>query len=949
MEIRALRGERSRAEFAALVGVTPLTVYRWELPPGSPELRRPRGKVLARLRSLVAAELPAQPPRPPDATLDPADEAALLPALRAIDECHLDGAETELVALLSGGALRGDASRALASIALARLHLLARHDARSAFATLLGVGDVARLPRPVQLRFHVVSAHLHAHADLRLFSLGRTNHHAALAEALFGAGDEDERFFLWYAQLTAAISVYEPAMVARLVERSAEMRALATTPLNRCLALEAACLCELSYARAGEASRSVEAFRAASVAAGLPLQQLRALAWGGEVAIEEAEPPPRILEALEQAERIQQRHRIADGVHSMHLHRNEGEVLMRLGRLGEAEAELLEATRIGSSVGFTPFRIYTSLARLYAQRGRIEGTRRIADELLRFEGVHMEHSRAFGRIARILCDVLEGKAEPGWPEAVVENLAAIRRAGAWAIAYRYVAVHAAAICTSAAPLQEAERILQLAERAFESSASLTASALFRRYRGIFLLRTGRHGEARQSLEAALATFQVSGNLPEAALVRRALANLDHLEGRPEAEGHLAESAAALEALGMAVPPLLASEAPPPAAAQTASRLHVDDLVVPLQRLTTRGLGASILQRELVDIATGLLPGRSVALVEVDSEGGILPLGGEVGGPADPRRWFDFSDGVGRRLRLGVGGALAPEERAALSSLVSTAALAFEVAALRGFSRERPRQVASRAPAEEHVLPGFIAASEPMRRLKAELERLSGSRSTIIITGESGTGKEVVARAIHDLSQRAARPYVTFNSAAIPRELFEGQLFGYRKGAFTGATSDNPGVIRAAEGGTLFLDEIGELPLETQPKLLRFLENGEIFPLGERNPARVDVRVIAATHRELLELVREGRFREDLYYRLQVIPVHIPPLRERRADVVALARFFLRKLTPEGRETPVLSPDAELALVAHGWPGNVRQLRNVIERSLAFDPLPPILTAEHLRL
>jgi transcriptional regulator with GAF, ATPase, and Fis domain len=157
------------------------------------------------------------------------------------------------------------------------------------------------------------------------------------------------------------------------------------------------------------------------------------------------------------------------------------------------------------------------------------------------------------------------------------------------------------------------------------------------------------------------------------------------------------------------------------------------------------------------------------------------------------------------------------------------------------------------------------------------------------------------------------------------------------------------VIRAADGGTLFLDEIGELPLEVQPKLLRFLENGEVFPLGERRPVQVDVRVIAATHRDLARLTRDGKFREDLYYRLQVIPLHVPPLRERREDVVALARHFIVRLTPAGRDAPVLAADGEQKLVAHAWPGNVRELRNVVERSLAFDPLPAILGAEQIRI
>ena len=283
----------------------------------------------------------------------------------------------------------------------------------------------------------------------------------------------------------------------------------------------------------------------------------------------------------------------------------------------------------------------------------------------------------------------------------------------------------------------------------------------------------------------------------------------------------------------------------------------------------------------------------------------------------------------------------------LSIVASAAGLALEVAALRGLGP--PVETATSGDVSGPELPGFIAASPAMRRLKGDLVRLARSRSTIIVTGESGAGKEVVARALHDLSVRAARPYVAFNCAAIPRELFEGQLFGYRKGAFTGASSDHPGVIRAAQGGTLFLDEIGELPLEVQPKLLRFLENGEVFPLGESKPVVVDVRVIAATLRDLEQLVRDGRFREDLFYRLQVVPLRVPPLRERPEDVVALARFFLERLTADGEDPPVLSPSALVTLTTHAWPGNVRELRNVIERSLAFEPRPRVLDAGDLRV
>ncbi|HKO91605.1 MAG TPA: sigma-54 dependent transcriptional regulator, partial [Polyangiaceae bacterium] len=308
-------------------------------------------------------------------------------------------------------------------------------------------------------------------------------------------------------------------------------------------------------------------------------------------------------------------------------------------------------------------------------------------------------------------------------------------------------------------------------------------------------------------------------------------------------------------------------------------------------------------------------------------------------------WTEFSDGSGRLLRIGISGELSESERSSLSVLSMAAALALEAATLRGVADP----FESSTPEDKVVeIPGFIAASPVMRKLKSELLRLGTSRATVIISGESGSGKEVVARAIHSLSQRAGGSYVPFNCSTVPRDLFEGQLFGYRRGAFTGASSDHPGVIRAAHGGTLFLDEIAELPLDVQPKLLRFLENSEIFPLGGQKPIKVDVRVLAATHRDLLERVREGRFREDLYYRLQVVPIHVPPLRERPEDIPVLARHFVRELTPSG-EPPVLSSDAMAALLAHPWRGNVRELRNVIERALAFSPTPDVLQAKHLRL
>jgi len=457
-------------------------------------------------------------------------------------------------------------------------------------------------------------------------------------------------------------------------------------------------------------------------------------------------------------------------------------------------------------------------------------------------------------------------------------------------------------------------------------------------------------EGRRLLQAALATFEAAACAPDVAMVKHELAALAMDEGAPDAAAQVAESEAALRAMGMSFPEafrraLARAHARPGAPESGASGATLETLAVALQRLLVQGAAPALVQRELLSVAETLLPGRIPRLEEVDSNRRSHPLGGLPLSEADAT-WVELGDGTGRRLRLGVAGPVSPAEKASLAMIALTAGAALQIAALRGLSTARPDPLTDDAAAAG--LPGFIAVSPAMRHLRADLARFAGSRATVIITGQSGVGKEVVARAIHDLSSRAGRPYVTFNCAATPRELFEAQLFGHRKGAFTGATSDQPGTIRAADGGTLFLDEIGELPLDVQPKLLRFLENGEVSPLGERRPVTVDVRIVAATHRDLEALVRQGRFREDLYFRLQVIPLRVPPLRERREDIPALARHFLRDLGPKGR-APVLAPDALALMTAHDWPGNVRELRNVIERTLAFAPEAAVLSAADLRM
>lgn len=228
-------------------------------------------------------------------------------------------------------------------------------------------------------------------------------------------------------------------------------------------------------------------------------------------------------------------------------------------------------------------------------------------------------------------------------------------------------------------------------------------------------------------------------------------------------------------------------------------------------------------------------------------------------------------------------------------------------------------------------PQFIGDSDAVRAIRGLLPVVALSSSTVLITGESGTGKEIVARSLHDMSGRSAGNFVPINCAAIPKDLIESELFGHSKGAFTGAATDRKGRFELAHNGSIFLDEIGDLSLELQVKLLRVLQERVVDPVGGAKPVSINVRVIAATHRDLEAEILAGRFREDLYYRLNVLPISTPPLREREADVPLLLNFFAQRFMAEGEKPVSFSPDFMQALRAYSWPGNVRELSNLVDR------------------
>ena len=254
-------------------------------------------------------------------------------------------------------------------------------------------------------------------------------------------------------------------------------------------------------------------------------------------------------------------------------------------------------------------------------------------------------------------------------------------------------------------------------------------------------------------------------------------------------------------------------------------------------------------------------------------------------------------------------------------------------------KEEERQNLRRAMSRSVERGSIIGRSEKMQAIFQLVDQVAPARSTVLITGESGTGKELIAKAIHEQSPRMGRAFVTVNSSNIPSELLESELFGHTRGAFTGAVAAKKGLFEVADGGSIFLDEIGEIPPETQARLLRVIQEREFIPLGETSARKVDVRIIAATNIELKEAVRQGAFREDLYYRLAVVPIELPPLRDRREDILPLAQHFIRKYDEENNRSvsDQLAPDILALLEEYTWPGNVRELENVVERAVVIAP------------
>jgi DNA-binding NtrC family response regulator len=383
------------------------------------------------------------------------------------------------------------------------------------------------------------------------------------------------------------------------------------------------------------------------------------------------------------------------------------------------------------------------------------------------------------------------------------------------------------------------------------------------------------------------------------------------------------------------------------------RVSANNDVLLMQRLIEASASRELLLQELAAVVYENFPMSLVVVAKVDELGSLVPVVSqgisltdseglcekiELSDHPSPERSAGCSVvRLGNGASHGIALCFRSEtgfETGRLQPLLRQAELGLETCSLRVSARHSPR------PDFEHrvqtIIPGFICCSALMFDVVERIHKIRTSDVTVLITGESGTGKELIARAIHAESARARAIFLPFNCTATPKEIIDSQLFGHRRGSFTGATANYPGIIKAADGGTLFLDEIGDLSLEVQPKLMRFLQESEIQPLGETKPLRVDVRVLAATNTDLERAVEEGRFREDLFHRLNIIRIHVPPLRDRREEVPVLASHFLEHFAGRARKQGItFTSEAINALGQYDWPGNVRQLRNEIERVVAY--------------
>ena len=730
-------------------------------------------------------------------------------------------------------------------------------------------------------------------------------------------------------------------------------------------------LAGISFAQSGRYDEAMAALRQAEqVATSAQAEDVLALVCGNQANV--AMMRHRHDQALALAERAVALHEHAGSLHGLAVAlATLGQICVRLGDLSRADEALRRALEVRSPVQFheTTGAVFDTLAQIHLIRGEYDEASTWLNQA----------SEAYGPY---------GQQASRWYEWSVRLLTArlALRRGLRDEALRLAteiaetpgvppgdSIQAELLATEAllaeGRLEEAEQRLGMVSGRLDPRLTPGAWGDYLRLRADVHIRRGHTTDAYHDLAQSASVFELLGERYQQAQSRLALGRLvSRVGARSVAERHLREAIAVFEILGARPDIEEARTGVLPLPSQSSGEYlsapgEADDVIV--RRLVDAAVMPDLLALET---ASALLEasGGDAATIFLRSPGDDLRILSSAGCEADAASALARSAlrggayGGGELLveplgheqddaRLAVVASPRPIGQMTARRLRMIAAVARQGFALCG-SREIAARPAERAVLRslDTILPGFVCASAAMARVVEQIQRLQGNDLTVLVTGESGTGKELVARAIHLGSLRSGGMFLPYNCTTTTRELADSQLFGHRRGAFTGAVNDQAGLIRSAVGGSLFLDEIGDLPLEVQPKLLRFLEQGEIRPVGETRPQRVDVRVIAATNADLEQRVAEGKFREDLYYRLTVIRIHVPPLRERREEIPHLCALFLRETCERlGKPDVQLSAHALDLFSQHWWPGNVRQLRNEIQRAVALSLPGGLVEPEHL--
>src|SRR4051812_46214862 len=736
-------------------------------------------------------------------------------------------------------------------------------------------------------------------------------------------------------------------------------------------------LSSISLAQLGRYDEAMAALRHAErLAAAVQAEDVLATVCGNQANVMMLQH--RYEQALALAERSVSLHEVHGSGHGLAVAlATLGQICVRLGDLVRAEDALHRALDVRSPIQFheTTGAVFDTLAQIHLIRGRYE----TASELL---GRASEAYGAYGRqtsqwyewSVRVLGARLAMRRSA--LDEAVARVEEILQAGAPPHDALQATLIAAEALTAANRLPEAEQRLAIAADALDPRDAPAAWGEYLRLRGALHAKSHSPADAYHDFSQSAALLDLLGERYQSGLSHLALGRLVAETGaRSVAERHLTKALTIFQQLGaerdledtLAAQSLLTSVG---TGQYVISPADADDAIV--RRIVDAAALPDLLGRET---ASALLEASAgdCAVIYVQLAGGDVHVVATAGCDADGGRVIARStangasygrgtvlvEPLGRAAegaRFGLVASPHPLGHPTMRRLRMIAAVArqgFALCAARDRSVPPAGLAADRS--LEPLLPGFLSASAAMARVVEQIQRLQGNDLTVLITGESGTGKELVARAIHVGSHRSAATFLPYNCTTTGRDLADSQLFGHRRGSFTGAVTDQPGLIRTASGGTLFLDEIGDLPLDVQPKLLRFLEQHEIMPIGETKPQRVDVRVIAATNADLEQRVAEGKFREDLYYRLSVIRIHVPPLRgparrEGRGGRTPLTPCCGRAGGRRGRERKLRVCAEPLSVSGHcGWPDTVRHWKTGIRRAaplsapLGSAPLHPRVT------